>query len=58
MDYTEIKSLITAYKNKVQLKLSSKDFAKGYCYCALALSDKISSDEFDELSRMVDDAFN
>lgn len=58
MNYVEIKDLIVRYKNKVNMKLCSNDYAKGYCYGALALSKNINKETYDELVREIDDVFD
>ena len=58
MDYKAIKEVILRYKGKVNKKLYSMDFAKGYCYGVLNTSNKINEDEYDALSKMIDDVFN
>lgn len=58
MTFNEIKELILKYKNKVNLKLCSNNYAKGYCYGVADLSEQISEDEYNELSRIIDDVFD
>ena len=60
MNYEEVKALIKQYKNKVNLKLYSNDYAKGYCMGVLntLTADEVSEDEYNELSKFVDDVFD
>lgn len=58
MNEMEIKELILRYKNKVNLKLCSSDYAKGYCYGVASESANISATEYDELSKIIDDIFD
>lgn len=58
MDYKAIKEVILRYKGKVNKKLYSMDFAKGYCYGVINTSKRINEDEYNELSRMIDDVFD
>ena len=58
--YQELKQLISEYQNKVQLKLCTIDYSKGYCMGVLReqTSESISEDEYNELSALVDDIFD
>lgn len=58
--YQELKQLISEYQNKVQLRLCTIDYAKGYCMGVLSeqTSESISEDEYDQLSASVDDIFD
>lgn len=58
MTFPDIKEVILRCKNKVNLKAYSIDFAKGYCYGVINTSNRINEDEYNELSRMIDDAFD
>lgn len=60
MNCEEVKTLIMQYKNKVNLKLCSNDYAKGYCMGVLSTmtADEVSEDEYNELSKLVDDTFD
>ncbi len=60
MKYEYIKQVIMQYKNKVNLKLCSNDYAKGYCMGVLSTTtaDEVSDDEYNELSKLVDDVFD
>ena len=58
MNFDAIKEVILRCKNNVNLKRYSMDFAKGYCYGVLNTSNKINEDEYDALSKMIDDVFN
>ena len=58
MDYEAIKHLISTYKNKVNLKLCSSDYAKGYCYGVASESSQINEDEYNKLSKIIDDVFD
>lgn len=58
MNEMEIKELILRYKNKVNLKICSSDFAKGYCYGVINTSNRINEDEYNTLSRMIDEVFD
>lgn len=58
MNFDAIKEVILRCKNKVNLKMYSMDFAKGYCYGVINTSNKINEDEYNELSRMIDDVFD
>ena len=57
MNFEEIKGLILRYKNKVNLGLCSNDYAKGYCFGVVGSSEIINEDEYNELSRIIDDVF-
>lgn len=58
--YEEFKDIIQKQKNKVNLKLRSIDFGKGYCIGMLNTStaNDISQDEYDELAKFIDDIFD
>lgn len=59
--FEEIKNTVEQYKNKVNLKLCSSDYAKGFCYGLLSYAHswkEINDDEYDELAVVVDDAFD
>lgn len=58
MNKENIKEIILRYKNKVDLKMYSRDFAKGYCYGVINSSSKITQNEYDELAKMIDDTFD
>ena len=58
MTLIEIKEVILRCKNKVNLKVYSNDFAKGYCYGVLNTSNKINTDEYNKLAKMIDDVFD
>ena len=60
MKYEYIKQLIMQYKNKVNLKLCSNDYAKGFCMGVLSTmtASDISEDGYNELSKLVDDVFD
>lgn len=58
MNFTTIKEVILRCKSNVNLKRYSMDFAKGYCYGVLNTSNKINDDEYNELSKMIDDVFD
>lgn len=58
MNFEAIKEVILRYKNRVDLKMYSGDFAKGYCYGVINTSNKINEDEYNELSKMIDDVFD
>lgn len=51
-----ILEIIEVYKNKVKLKLTSKEYARGYLY---GIMDSIIKDneKYDEISKMIDDIF-
>ena len=55
MNFTAIKEVILRCKNKVNLKVYSMDFAKGYCYGVINTSNKINEDEYNELAKIIDD---
>lgn len=57
MNFEEIKQLIMQYKNKVHMKLCSNDYAKGYCSGVAGSSEQINEDEYNELSKLIDDVF-
>lgn len=56
----EFKEVIIKQKNKVNLKLCSNDFCKGYCFGILSTftSDDMSEDEYNELAKFIDDIFD
>lgn len=58
--YQELKQLISEQEKRVQLKLCTLDYAKGYCMGVLSeqTSESISEDEYNELSALVDDTFD
>lgn len=58
--FEDFKEVIFKYKNKVSLKLCSNDFGKGYCLGMLSTltSDDISEDEYNELTKLIDDIFD
>ena len=58
MNFDAIKKVILRCKNKVNLKMYSTDFVKGYCYGVINTSNKINDDEYNELSKMIDDVFD
>lgn len=58
MNFSAIKEVILRCKNKVNLKSYSNDFAKGYCYGVINTSNRINEDEYNALSRMIDDVFD
>lgn len=58
MNFESIKDVILRCKNKVNLKMYSTDFAKGYCYGVINTSNKIDDVEYNELSKMIDDVFD
>lgn len=58
MNFSAIKEVILRCKNKVNLKLYSNDFAKGYCYGVINTSNRINEDEYNTLSRMIDEVFD
>ena len=58
MNFDAIKEVILRCRNNVDLKKYSTDFAKGYCYGVINTSNKINDDEYNELSKMIDDVFN
>ena len=58
MTYDAIKEVILRCKNKVNLKVYSNDFAKGYCYGVMNTSNRITDNEYNELARMIDDVFD
>lgn len=58
MNFDAIKEVILRCKNKVNLKMYSIDFAKGYCYGVINTSNKINEDEYNKLSKMIDDVFD
>lgn len=58
--FDEIKELIERQKSRVDAKLSTIDYAKGYCFGALSMldSDDISEDEYNELASLIDSTFD
>lgn len=58
MKKQNIKEIILRCKNKVDSKMYSRDFAKGYCYGVINSSSKITQDEYNELAKMIDDTFD
>lgn len=58
MNFDAIKEVILRCKNKANLKMYSTDFAKGYCYGVINTSNKINEDEYNELSKIIDDVFD
>ena len=58
MNFDAIKEVISRCRNNVDLKRYSMDFAKGYCYGVINTSNKINDDEYNELSKMIDDVFD
>ena len=58
MNFSVIKEIILRCKNNVNFKLYSNDFAKGYCYGVINTSNKINDDEYNELSKMIDNVFD
>ena len=52
----EMKDYIEYAKSKIELKLWSVDYAKGYCFALLNnLCTPDSADEYDELAKQIDD---
>lgn len=58
MNKENIKEIILRCKNKVNLKMYSSDFAKGYCYGVINTSSKITEDEYNELAKIIDNTFD
>ncbi len=58
MNFATIKEMILRCKNKVNLKMYSTDFAKGYCYGVINTSNKINIIEYNELAKMIDSVFD
>lgn len=58
MNFSAITEVIFRCRNNVKLKRYSMDFAKGYCYGVINTSNKINEDEYNELSKMIDNMFD
>ncbi len=56
----KFKDVITKQKNRVNMKLCSNDFGKGYCMGILSAftPDDMSEDEYNELAKFIDDIFD
>ena len=53
--YETLKNLIFQYREKIDLKICSADYAKGYCKAAIGFSKYITLDEYDKLSILIDE---
>ncbi|WP_143323016.1 hypothetical protein [Clostridium sp. HBUAS56010] len=55
--YLDIELLIKRFEHKVELKLCSNEYAKGYCFGVIDATIK-DNDEYDRLSKIIDEKFN